>query len=692
MKDATRIHIPLRNAAVMIGRYVRSRLAEQARAVAFIILYLWGFQILVLGDTPTQALRLTAGLAMVVVGLALFLEGILLGLMPLGERVGVQLPRRRGLMVTMAFGLLLGFSSTLAEPAIAALRVIGDSVTAWDAPLLYMVLQRRPDLLVLAIGIGVALAVAVGMFRFSRGLSIKPFIYTAIPALLALSTYCAMDPRLEALLGLAWDAGAITTGAVTVPLVLALGIGVSRAAGRHHEAGSGFGVIMLASAYPVAGVLLLGMLLAPGVSKPVDEASFFSPGNRPAALALMGSEAALRQHAFRHAGAPSRRSCYPDEGAYLKAVTSLATSTNRRHLLASMPLPEWINQYASREERELLHSPLNNAPVALENDAGDPISTIFRSQCIGALRTIVPLTLLLLGVLVLLRDRPRHHDEVILGIGMSLIGMAVLTSGIQIGLVTLGNQVGRPLPRLFRSIDKVEGQILIEPFHPESVYTRHTAEGRCEQFFFLDTPRGGTEAVAFDPAQYDAVNHRYEHVVKRPPLFGPRLTLAGIGLVFLFAFGLGYGATLAEPALAALGRSVETISAGTIRSRGVIHAVAAGVGTGVVVGVIRILYDIPILWLLVPPYLLLLPLTWISEEDFAAIAWDSGGVTTGPVTVPLVLAMGFGIGSAVDVSDGFGLLAMASAYPVLSVLLYGMVIRSRQRRVFRAISQEAAGE
>jgi len=640
-----RIHIPLRNAAVMISRYVRNRLAEQARAVAFIILYLVGFQILVLGDSPAQALRLTAGVVMVVAGLALFLEGLLLGLMPLGERVGVQLPRRRGILVTMAFGLVLGFSSTLAEPAIAALRVIGDSVTAWDAPLLYLVLQRRPDLLVLAIGIGVGLAVAVGMFRFSRGHSIKPYIYTAIPALLALSAYCATDPRLAALLGLAWDAGAITTGAVTVPLVLALGIGVSRAAGRHHEAGSGFGVIMLASAYPVASVLLLGMLLAPGVSGPVDEAAFFAPANRPAAIALLGSEEALRQHALRHASAASIEAFFQGD-----------------------------------------------TPVAPAGVDTEPVSVIFRHQSIGALRTVIPLTLLLAGVLLLLRDRPRYHDEVILGVGMALIGMAVLTSGIQIGLVTLGNQVGRPLPRLFRSIDKEEGRIQIHPFSPDSVYTRHTAEGKREQFFFLDTPHSGTKAVAFDPGQYNAATSSYEHIIKSPPLFGPNLTLAGIGLVILFAFGLGYGATLAEPALAALGRSVETISAGTIRSRGVVHAVAAGVGTGVVIGVVRILYDIPTLWLLLPPYLLLLPLTWMSEEDFAAIAWDSGGVTTGPVTVPLVLAMGFGIGSAVEVSDGFGLLAMASAYPVLSVLLYGMVIRARQRRVFRAISLEARDE
>ena len=86
------------------------------------------------------------------------------------------------------------------------------------------------------------------------------------------------------------------------------------------------------------------------------------------------------------------------------------------------------------------------------------------------------------------------------------------------------------------------------------------------------------------------------------------------------------------------------------------------------------------IWLLAPPYLLLIPLTIWSEEDFAGIAWDSGGVTTGPVTVPLVLAMGLGIGGELGVVDGFGVVSMASVFPILSVSLYGFMIRARQRR------------
>jgi len=77
---------------------------------------------------------------------------------------------------------------------------------------------------------------------------------------------------------------------------------------------------------------------------------------------------------------------------------------------------------------------------------------------------------------------------------------------------------------------------------------------------------------------------------------------------------------------------------------------------------------------------LLIPLTIFSEEEFTAIAWDSGGVTTGPVTVPLVLAMGLSIGGELNISDGFGVLALASALPILTVLLFGLFAQAKQRR------------
>ncbi len=687
MPAPARIRIPLPAATTMVGRYAWSKVGTQVRSVAFILIYLVGFKVLILRAPPAQAARLALGIAMVVIGLAFFLEGLLIGLMPLGKRVGVQLPGRGGLGLITGFGLLLGFGTTLAEPAMAALRATGRNVSAWETPLLFMLLDRYPQALVVAIGLGVGVAVALGMIRFARGLSLKPFIYVTIPLLLAVSAWCARDPNLAAVLGLAWDAGAVTTGAVTVPLVLALGIGVSRASGSREEAGGGFGIIMLASAYPVLGVLVLALLRAPTAPPPTDPATFFSPTHRETALRVLGSEARLVQHAFRQGGPDARRAVFADEATYRNAVTSLTTPSERLRLLGDVSLSEWLTQSASPQERAWLALPENPATSA-PRDPGAPVLRILSEEAGLAVRAVIPLTLLLLAVLLgLLRSRPRHTDEVVLGVGMAVLGMALLTSGIRMGLAPLGDEVGRPLPRVFRSTPREEGRVVLQPFGPDQILTSFGPGGERQDFFYLHDRRGRPTPVPFRPERYDAEAGRYEHIIERPPMFGPDMSLLGIGLVLLFAFGLGYGSTLAEPALSALGLTVEEITVGTVRKTAVVRAVSVGVGIGLVLGVLRILYDLPMIWMLMPPYLLLLPLTHWSEEDFAGIAWDSGGVTTGSITVPLVLSMGLGIRSEVAVADGFGLLAMASVYPILTVLLFGLFIRGRQRRAMRLLRE-----
>jgi hypothetical protein len=110
------------------------------------------------------------------------------------------------------------------------------------------------------------------------------------------------------------------------------------------------------------------------------------------------------------------------------------------------------------------------------------------------------------------------------------------------------------------------------------------------------------------------------------------------------------------------------------------QTVAIGVGLGLALGVLKIAYNLPLTYLLIPPYIILLPLTLLSSESFVNFAWDSAGVTTGPITVPLVLAMGLGIGANVPgIVEGFGILAMASVTPIIAVLAVGFLV-SRQRR------------
>ncbi len=630
-----RLRVPLRDSLVMIGGYTRRRVLEQVRSVAFIILYLYLFQTVILRAAPGDALAMAVGLALVVAGLTLFLEGVLLGLMPLGEKVGLTLPSRCGITVIIVFGIVVGIGATLAEPAIAILRTAGATVTPWDTPLLYTLLQRHTDYLVFAIAIGVGVAVAIGVSRFYYGFSLKPVVFILIPILLVMTAVYQFDPNLATIVGLAWDSGAVTTGPVTVPLVLAVGIGISRATGKS-GAGNSFGVIMLASAMPVLAVLLLGAAINRDLPGPSTAEEFFSPAYRTDALRVVESESALQRMET------------------LRARTS------------------------GPVER--------GAPP----ETPQPISParVLREETPPAARAVIPLTVVLAFILVvLLRERPRYYDEVIFGIGITLVGMVLLTSGIRLGLAPLGDNVGRQLPRAFRSVDEDLDRVVIEDFDMGLLQESVDSDGTRHVFFYLHGS-DGPRPVSFDSTRFDPTTGRYEHIVRRPPLFGPDLTLLGLGLVFLFAFGMGYGSTLAEPALNALGRTVEDLTVGTVTRTGVVRAVSIGVGMGLMVGVARILYNVPVAWLLIPSYLLLAILTIWSDEDFTGIAWDSGGVTTGPVTVPLVLAMGLAIGGEMDVIDGFGVLAMASVLPNIVVMLYGYIIRARHHRMIRAANSE----
>lgn len=675
-----KIRIPPKAALTMVLSYARRRIGEQLRAVWFIVAYLVLFQTVVLRVPIASAVTVGAGIAMVVLGLAFFLEGLLLGIMPLGERVGVLLPVRRHAIIVLGFGLLVGFGATLAEPAIAVLRGVGESIVVWEAPLLYRMVQRHPDSLVAAIAGGVAVAVALGMVRFYAGYSIKPFVAVIAPLLIGVTVLMAVDTNLSRVIGLAWDAGAVTTGAVTVPLVLALSIGVSRSAGKG-DAGGGFGVIMLASALPIIAVALLGMVLNRTTIGPMSEDEFFSPANRDQAVELLATEEALQRYAFQHGSSNSRELLWDSREQYDAELRRVATDAGRRaELLGAVPLTQWLAESASPYERSVIA----RVPREPERRAvHDTAEISFLSRAAEAARAIIPLTALLAFTLFVgLRSRPDQIDEVVMGVLFALVGMALLTAGIDQGLARLGDEVGRELPRTFQSDVRVTQRIIIEDFDTDLVFEAMQPDGGRYRFFYLE--RGGDlQSVEFQPQQLDAASGRYEHLIERVPLFSSELTSLGIALVLLFAFGLGFGATLAEPALDALGRTVEQLTVGTVKRKAVIGAVSVGVGLGLTAGVLRVIFDIPLAWLLLPPYAILLPLTLWSEEEFAGIAWDSGGVTTGPVTVPLVLAMGLSIGAEAGVVDGFGMLALASVFPILSVLGYGMLVRGRLRRAIR---------
>lgn len=685
-KPKLKKQLPFFEGVAMLFNYAKSRIVEQIKLVAFVILYLAVFQTMILKVPLADALGIAGGIGLVVLGLALFLEGLFLGLMPIGERVGVKLPAKVGIVVIALFGLILGFGSTMAEPAISALRTAGQSVTAWDAPLLYMLLEIHTEPLVLSIGTGVGIAVVFGMIRFYYGLSLKPFIYIIIPLLLISSALMSFHPNLSSIIGLAWDSGAVTTGAVTVPLVLALGIGVSRATGKNESSSGGFGIIMLASAFPIMSVLLFSLYINAKAPTSSDEVSFFAPTQRAQALKIFENDDALALHAFTRGSEKGRKAFFDDDEKYYQALTAIKQNPETRlSLLGSMSLENWLTLRASDNEFRFLSS----IPAGAERSEGKTsLNQVFKEEGAIALRAVIPLSIFLLLVLFLfLKQRLRFHDEIALGIGMTLVGMTLLTAGIRLGLDPLGSQVGSQLPLAFQDEEEVVERVFIQDFNKGLLINTINLDGEQRPYFFL-THNNEIKKIAFKDEQYDQEQNMYEYLITRAPMFAPHLTILGIGLIFLFAFGMGLGATLAEPGLNALGKTVETLTVGAIRSKQIVFIVAIGVGLGLMAGVARIMFDIPTIWLLIPPYLSLIPLTYLSEENFTAIAWDCGGVTTGPVTVPLVLAMGLSIGSEMQVIDGFGVLAQASVYPIFTVLLFGLFSAYKQKKTLQQTNEQ----
>ncbi len=511
----------------LLKPYFSLRFMDQFKAVVPLAAYLALFQILFLRHLIEDSWIVTGGLFAVIIGLMFFMEGLKLGLMPFGTIIGSTLPRKSPLPLVLFITLLLGIGVTFAEPAIGALKAAGQNVSVERAPYLYAILNQYADQLVLVVGFSVGAAAVLGTLRFIYGWSLKPLIYVSLVLVLSMSLFCALNPELNKVLGLAWDAGAVTTGPVTVPLVLSLGIGIAAAAGKGSNQLSGFGIVTLASLFPILGVMCLLVYVSFNVS--------------------------------------------PSE--IIQAAK-----------LASTQVPAAQTWYESSPGQEI----------------------------IVGVRAILPLVLFLFFVLkVILKESLKKPAEIFLGITLTIIGMCIFNIGLTYGLSKLGGSAGSLVPIAFMKIDGIE----ISPVY---------------------------------------------------------MYMVGLILALAFAWVLGFGATFAEPALNALGITAETLTNGVFKKKTLIYAVSTGVAFGIAIGLAKMIFDLPLIWLIVPGYSLAVILTFFSSEEFVNVAWDSAGVTTGPITVPLVLAMGLGFGNATGAVEGFGILSMASIGPIITVMLTGL--------------------
>jgi len=221
-----------------------------------IVIFIFGFQTLVLRKPLPHFQRVLAGLAFVIFGLGLFLIGLEVALFPLGREMAGQLTSPAALVGAVGdwqaylwvyfFALAIGFATTIAEPALLAVSmkahdVSGGAISVWG--------------LRVAVAIGVAVGVALGTYRIITGLPLQNFIIAGYVVVVAQTIWA---PKL--IIPLAYDSGGVTTSTVTVPLITALGLGLAETIPGRSPLLDGFGLVAFASLFPIIAVLLYAQL------------------------------------------------------------------------------------------------------------------------------------------------------------------------------------------------------------------------------------------------------------------------------------------------------------------------------------------------------------------------------------------------------------------------------------------------
>ena len=254
----------------------------------------------------------------------------------------------------------------------------------------------------------------------------------------------------------------------------------------------------------------------------------------------------------------------------------------------------------------------------------------FGHTVIGLLGDVLPIAAILIGFQLFILRRPIPHPaRVTIGLFFVLIGLALFLEGLELALFPLG---------------------------------RLMAEQLTLPSFVVG--EGATAIVEFAWSDYF--------------------------WVYAFAAAIGFATTAAEPALIAVAIKANQVSGGTITVSGLRFAVALGVAFGVALGAFRIVSGTPLHWYIITGYVIVIVQTAIAPKAIIPLAYDSGGVTTSTVTVPLVAALGLGLAETIPgrspLLDGFGLIAFASLFPMISVMAYAQISEWRSGKAKRVKS------
>jgi len=465
------------------------------------------FQIFVIQKTPDDLISICIGLAIVAIGLALFIRGLEIGIFPVGENLANDFAKKGSVFWLLTFAFLIGFSTTIAEPALIAIANKASVISDGRIDAFY---------LRLTVAFSVGFAIALGVFRILVGHPVQYYIITGYIIVVSVTFFAPVE-----IIGLAYDSGGVTTSTVTVPLVAALGIGLSSSIKGRNPAIDGFGLIAFASLTPMIFVQVFGIIV-------------YNFG-----------------------------------------------STGETAVLASGTVQAVVERFGMYN-------------LLLE--------------FLGVIKDVAPILLVIAFFQYLIIKKPIPHlKKVIVGVVLLIIGLDAFIVGLELGLFPIG------------------------------------------------------ESIAY--------------------------ALTGMGnnyLIYLFGFMIGFSTTMAEPALIAIAMKASEITKGNINQSTLRIAVAFGVACGISLGAFRLVSGTPLHYYIIAGYIIVVVMTFFAPKYIVPIAYDSGGVTTSTVTVPLVAALGLGLAENIPgrnpLIDGFGLIAFASLFPMITVMGYGIIAQYQNNK------------
>ncbi|MDQ6991133.1 MAG: DUF1538 domain-containing protein [Mariprofundaceae bacterium] len=235
-------------------------LLDALRDLAPIVLVILFFQIFVLHQSIPNLPDVLLGFFCVVIGLALFIQGLELALFPIGEKLAYAFAKKGSVFWLLLFAFLLGFGTTIAEPALIAIAGKAADIAAQEGLIGITDVDKSnyANGLRLSVAFSVGLAIFLGVLRILKG---WPLPYMIIGGYVMVQILTPFAP--EAIIGIAYDSGGVTTSTITVPLVTALGVGLASSIAGRNPVLDGFGLIAFASLLPMLSVMIYGMFILP---------------------------------------------------------------------------------------------------------------------------------------------------------------------------------------------------------------------------------------------------------------------------------------------------------------------------------------------------------------------------------------------------------------------------------------------